>query len=205
MGASFGYASADSLDMSWLSLPRFASRAVCVAVSRRERGGGCHIQYPLRAGVEVYRRGRGWAHRLGMRVQIVQAEVSIVPLLLAVVVVVVVLLLRSCLLGAARRALHCSYRVPSRAAASARRGVTAPTRMHGSAKPMRELQNLLPMEQDIRRSSDPLTRTDCPSPPAVAHSLNEAMQEKTSQSVLFLDSSRRSVRTAHFPNGRLHP
>jgi hypothetical protein len=54
-----------------------------------------------------------------------------------------VLLLRSCL-GAARRALHCSYRGPSRAEASARRGVTAPTRMHGSAKLMRELQNLLP-------------------------------------------------------------
>jgi hypothetical protein len=54
-----------------------------------------------------------------------------------------VLLLRSCL-GAARRALHCSCRGPSRAGASARRGVTAPTRMHGSAKPMRELQNLLP-------------------------------------------------------------
>jgi hypothetical protein len=48
------------------------------------------------------------------------------------------------LLGAAHRALHCSYRSPSRAGAPARRGVTAPTRMHGSAKPMRELQNLLP-------------------------------------------------------------
>ena len=35
------------------------------------------------------------------------------------------LLLRSCL-GAARRALHCSSRSPSRAGASARRGVTAP-------------------------------------------------------------------------------
>jgi hypothetical protein len=33
---------------------------------------------------------------------------------------------------------------PSRAEASVRRVVTAPTRMHGSAKPMRELQNLLP-------------------------------------------------------------
>jgi hypothetical protein len=54
-----------------------------------------------------------------------------------------VLLLRSCL-GAARRALRCSYRSPSRAGASARRGVTAPTRMHGSAKLMRELKNLLP-------------------------------------------------------------
>ena len=53
-------------------------------------------------------------------------------------------LLRSASLGAARRALHCSYRSPSRAGASARRGVTAPTRMHGSAKLMRELQNLLP-------------------------------------------------------------
>jgi hypothetical protein len=32
MGASFGYASVDSLDMSWLPLSRFESRAVCVAV-----------------------------------------------------------------------------------------------------------------------------------------------------------------------------
>jgi hypothetical protein len=32
MDASFGYASADSLDMSWLPLPRFESRAVGVAV-----------------------------------------------------------------------------------------------------------------------------------------------------------------------------
>jgi hypothetical protein len=54
-----------------------------------------------------------------------------------------VLLLRSSL-GAARHALHCSCRSPSRAGASARRGVNAPTRMHGSAKLMRELQNLLP-------------------------------------------------------------
>jgi hypothetical protein len=40
MGESFKYAGVDSLDMSWLPLPRFESRAVCVAVS-------C-----LRAGVE---------------------------------------------------------------------------------------------------------------------------------------------------------
>jgi hypothetical protein len=38
MGASFVYASADSLDMSWLPLPRFESPVVRVAVSRRERG-----------------------------------------------------------------------------------------------------------------------------------------------------------------------
>ena len=44
-----------------------------------------------------------------------------------------------------------------------------------------------------------------PFPPAVAHSLNEAIQGNTSQSVLFLDSSRRSARTAHFPSGRPHP
>jgi hypothetical protein len=59
MGASFGYASANSLDMSWLPLPRFESRAACVAVSRRReraRGGGAtHTQYPLEVGVEVYR------------------------------------------------------------------------------------------------------------------------------------------------------
>jgi hypothetical protein len=44
------------------------------------------------------------------------------------------------------------------------------------------------------------------SPPAAAHSLNEAVQKKRmSQSVLFLDSSRRSASTAHFPSGGLHP
>ena len=32
MGASFRYASVDSLDMSWLPLPRFESRAVGIAV-----------------------------------------------------------------------------------------------------------------------------------------------------------------------------
>jgi hypothetical protein len=34
MGASFGYASVYSLDMSWLPLPRFESRAASVAVYR---------------------------------------------------------------------------------------------------------------------------------------------------------------------------
>jgi hypothetical protein len=34
MGASFGYASAGSLDMSWLPLSRFESRAAGVAVHR---------------------------------------------------------------------------------------------------------------------------------------------------------------------------
>ena len=32
MGASFRYENVDSLDMSWLSLPRFESQAVGVAV-----------------------------------------------------------------------------------------------------------------------------------------------------------------------------
>jgi hypothetical protein len=32
MGESFRYGSVDSLDMSWLPLPRFESRAACVAV-----------------------------------------------------------------------------------------------------------------------------------------------------------------------------
>jgi hypothetical protein len=32
MGASFGHENVDSLDMSWLSLPRFESQAVGVAV-----------------------------------------------------------------------------------------------------------------------------------------------------------------------------
>jgi hypothetical protein len=66
MGASFRYASADSLGMPWLPLSRFESRRVCVAVSRLElvavcaglgaRGeGGCHTKYPLEVGAEVYR------------------------------------------------------------------------------------------------------------------------------------------------------
>jgi hypothetical protein len=41
MGASYGYVSADSLGMSRLPLPRFGSRAVCVAVcGLGARGGG---------------------------------------------------------------------------------------------------------------------------------------------------------------------
>jgi hypothetical protein len=58
MGESFGYASADSLDMSWLPLPRFESRAVRVAVCGLEPLGegrvstrGRHTQYPLEVGV----------------------------------------------------------------------------------------------------------------------------------------------------------
>ena len=50
-------------------------------------------------------------------------------------------------------------------------------------------------------SSEVLTRTDCPSPPAVAHSLNEATQEKTSQPVLFLDSSRRHTKVSRHASG----
>jgi hypothetical protein len=38
MGASFGYAGVDSLDMSWLPLPRFKSRAVGVAVHTMGKG-----------------------------------------------------------------------------------------------------------------------------------------------------------------------
>jgi hypothetical protein len=35
-------------------------------------GRGCHTQYPLGVGwAYVYRQGRGWAHRLDMRVQMV--------------------------------------------------------------------------------------------------------------------------------------
>ena len=49
MGASFRYASADSLDMSWLPLPRFESRVVCVAVpGRRERGA--RVPHPISVG-----------------------------------------------------------------------------------------------------------------------------------------------------------
>jgi hypothetical protein len=42
MGESFGYASADSLDMSWLPLSRFESRAAGVAVymGKGEANGG---------------------------------------------------------------------------------------------------------------------------------------------------------------------
>jgi hypothetical protein len=48
MGASFGYAGVDSLDMSWLPLPRFESRAVGVAMSRRERGA--RLPHPISVG-----------------------------------------------------------------------------------------------------------------------------------------------------------
>ena len=54
MGASFRYASVDSLDMSWLPLSRFESRAVRVAVSRRERGAR-RVPHPIP--VESRRRG----------------------------------------------------------------------------------------------------------------------------------------------------
>jgi hypothetical protein len=55
MGASFGCASADSLDMPWLlPLPRFESPAgVCVAVPYRERGA--RMTHPI--SVETRRRG----------------------------------------------------------------------------------------------------------------------------------------------------
>jgi hypothetical protein len=53
MGASFGCAGVDSLDMSWLPLSRFESRAVCVAVSCRERGA--RVPHPI--SVESRRRG----------------------------------------------------------------------------------------------------------------------------------------------------
>ena len=55
MGASFGYASVDSLDMSWLALPRFGSRAAGVAVSCRERGA--RVPHPISVGsrLEVHR------------------------------------------------------------------------------------------------------------------------------------------------------
>jgi hypothetical protein len=48
MGASFMYASADSLDMPWLPLPRFESRAACVAVFRLERGS--RVPHPISVG-----------------------------------------------------------------------------------------------------------------------------------------------------------
>jgi hypothetical protein len=54
MGASFGYASADSLDMPWLPLPRFESRAVGVAVCGLERGAA-RVSHPI--SVDSWRRG----------------------------------------------------------------------------------------------------------------------------------------------------
>ena len=48
MGASFRYSSVDSLDMSWLPLPGFESRAVRVAVSRRVRGA--RVPHPISVG-----------------------------------------------------------------------------------------------------------------------------------------------------------
>ena len=48
MGASFRYANVDSLDMLWLPLPRFESRAVRVAVSRRVRGS--RVPHPISVG-----------------------------------------------------------------------------------------------------------------------------------------------------------
>jgi len=46
MGASFRYASVDS---------RGLSREQCVAVLGECEDRGCHTQYPLEVGVEVYR------------------------------------------------------------------------------------------------------------------------------------------------------
>jgi hypothetical protein len=48
MGESFRYAGVDSLDMSWLPLSRFESRAVCVAVSCQERGS--RVSHPISVG-----------------------------------------------------------------------------------------------------------------------------------------------------------
>jgi hypothetical protein len=45
MGASFGYAGVDSLDLSSLPRSRFESRAVRVAVCRRERGA--RVPHPI--------------------------------------------------------------------------------------------------------------------------------------------------------------
>jgi hypothetical protein len=39
MGASLRYANVDSLDMSWLPLPRFEPRVACVAVCGLEARG----------------------------------------------------------------------------------------------------------------------------------------------------------------------
>jgi hypothetical protein len=62
MGASFRYASADSLDIPWLPLWRFETRqwsSVCCSASRRERGA--RVPHPI--SVDSRRRGlsvRSW-------------------------------------------------------------------------------------------------------------------------------------------------
>jgi hypothetical protein len=48
MGALFGYARVDSLDMSGLPRSRFESRAVCVAVCGLERGA--RVPHPIPVG-----------------------------------------------------------------------------------------------------------------------------------------------------------
>jgi hypothetical protein len=53
MGASFRYANVDSLDMSWLPLPRFASRALgveCLAEGEANGGGDGMALGPMGAG-----------------------------------------------------------------------------------------------------------------------------------------------------------
>jgi hypothetical protein len=59
MGASFGYANVDSLDMSWLPLPRFESRAVGVAVC--DLGARARVPHPISVDEIAVGRGRGWA------------------------------------------------------------------------------------------------------------------------------------------------
>jgi hypothetical protein len=72
MGASFGYANVDSLDMSWLpQLPRFESRALGVAVCDLGARGGGAAPISVGSRLGARRQGRGWAHRLGMQTQIV--------------------------------------------------------------------------------------------------------------------------------------
>jgi hypothetical protein len=83
MGASFGYASGvDSLDMSWLPLSRFGSRAAGVAVSCRERERGARVPHPISvgSGLEVYRRGHGWARRSGSYASSDSLDMSWLPL-----------------------------------------------------------------------------------------------------------------------------
>jgi hypothetical protein len=72
MGASLGHKNSDSLDMTWLPLPRFESREVCVAVPGcREREAREPHTIPVGSRLGACRWGCGWAHRSDMRVQIV--------------------------------------------------------------------------------------------------------------------------------------
>jgi hypothetical protein len=81
MSESLGYASADSLDMSWLPLSRFESRAVCVAVPGRERGA--RVPHPISVGsrLEVPISVRPWVGASFGYASVDSLDMSWLPLL----------------------------------------------------------------------------------------------------------------------------